>query len=716
MQLSRNSVWLSAGSDLMPDNLYRILELILDIDTLILFPLKNTSSTARPIAVTISNFKQQVRSKSVRKAEYPLPNHLLVAEDKIPIEHIVRRDKKYALIEGLVKDSTFIFDYATKKRIPQLALHAGKVGSDRKTLARILSAYWLFGQNRMALLPAYINSGGTGKEKKATTLPLGAPKQVRTLAIEKADKYIVTDADKVAFRKVLKKYHFKPSGVTLAKAYRILLSENYSEELRFAEASSRVPHIPSEKQFRYWSKQLFSKLERIKSRATENDYLRNKRGTIASVIHDSNTPGTHFEIDATVADVHIISQLGSQNILGRPTIYIVADRASRMIVGMHVSLYHASWRAARQALANCFLPKSEYCKEFGIEISDYEWPCHHAPQELVCDNGEMIGTKPKESLNPLTKLVFTPPYRPDCKGVVEKRFDILNKSVLHDLLGTTKGGAVVRGSRDPRKDAVFTLREVTAELIKAVLEHNNSLLKDLAYSTPLLVENDLSPTPLNYWKIHVERHKHSLVSVASNDVIAQILPPSEGSVTQYGVHYNGLYYTCSEVEKLSLTSIARASGQWRVELRIDENTTNYIYARLDKVFVRCELTKRSRLFRDKSMIESDFMQDWFESKKEHSPINVSSIDNHIHQKKVIKNAVKRSKESSKKPFSEKTKNVRRNRNNELEQTTNIILPAPKNGQDTPLDLSARNSSSESQVETRVISLPQGKARRRGRIS
>ncbi|MEZ8310850.1 hypothetical protein AB6C66_24110 [Vibrio splendidus] len=378
-----------------------------------------------------------------------------------------------------------------------------------------------------------------------------------------------------------------------------------------AEACGTPPLVPTEKQFSYWRTKLFSKDYVTKKRTSENDYLKNKRGALGSIIDNSYLPGAHFEIDATVADVHIVSEFGARYILGRPTIYIVVDRASRMIVGMHVSLYHASWRAARQALTNSFLPKSNYCKSFGIDIEDSQWPCAHIPKELVCDNGEMIGIHPQKALAPMTQLSFTPPYRPDCKGVVEKRFDIINKEVLHELLGTTRGGQVIRGSRDPRKDAIYTLKEVTAEIIKAVLEHNRSIIDTLAFSSPLLIENDLSPTPINYWKIHVSKHRHELQSAKSDDVIARLLPSAVVSMTLNGICFNGMYYSCSEIEELNLASVARSSGRWKLEARIDENTTNYIYVRLDKnrEFIRCNLLPRSRILSDKFMFESDFIQD-----------------------------------------------------------------------------------------------------------
>ncbi|HFQ5052268.1 hypothetical protein [Vibrio vulnificus] len=481
--------------------------------------------------------------------------------------------------------------------------------------------------------------------------------------------------------------------------------------MKYAEACGRPPFIPTLKQFSYWRTKLFSKEQIIKSRTSENDYLRNKRGVLGSLTDRNYLPGAHFEIDATVADVHVVSELGSQYVLGRPTIYIVADRASRMIVGMHVSLYHASWRAARQALTNSFLPKSTYCKSFGIHIEDSEWPCAHIPKELVCDNGEMIGVQPKKVLTPMTQLSFTPPYRPDCKGVVEKRFDILNKEVIHELLGTTKGGLVVRGSRDPRKDAIYTLKEVTVEIIKAVLEHNRSIFDDLAFSIPLLVENDLSPTPISYWKVHILRHKHELQSANSNEVIARLLPSVEVSMTRSGIYFNGMYYSCSEVEELNLASVARSSGRWRLEARIDENTTNFIYVRLDKNkdFIRCDLLPRSRMLSDKSMFEANFIRDWLDTKKELKPISTTSIDDHKHRKEVTRQAKRRSKDAENIPFSDKASNTRKHRKEELEATTNMLAPASEEK-----CLVAEEVPALSTIDSKVIPLPKGRKRRSSR--
>lgn len=709
MELPRNSVWSVNDSELLEDGLYRLLDIMLEVESIVLYPLSDTSTTAKPVAISLDGFIELASNHQAKISQYALPSYLLVDEDSVPENYIVKRDKNFELIKGLIVDREFLFDYATRQRSSYLTPHAKKVGTYSKALARLLSLYWRNGQDKMALLPAFSKSGGFGRERAPTTKPLGSPKQPRTIAIDRAEKFIVSDGDKEKFKKALKKYYLKELGLTLAKTYDNLLKDSYSKELKLAEACGRPPLVPTKKQFSYWRTKLFSKEQTIKQRTSENDYLRNKRAVLGSITDRSYLPGAHFEIDATVADVHIVSELGSQYILGRPTIYIVADRASRMIVGMHVSLYHASWRSARQALTNSFLPKSTYCKSFGVDIEDSEWPCAHIPNELVCDNGEMIGVQPNKVLTPMTKLSFTPPYRPDCKGVVEKRFDIINKEVLHELLGTTRGGQVVRGSRDPRKDAIYTLKEVTVEIIKAVLEHNRSILDGLAFSSPLLIENDLSPTPLNYWRIHLAKHRHELQSSNSDDVIARLLPSAEVSMTRSGIYYQGMYYSCSEVENLNLASVARSSGRWRLEARIDENTTNYIYVRLDKnkEFIRCDLLPRSRMLGDKSIFESHFIQDWLETKKELAPISTPSIDGHKHRQEVTRKAKRRSKDAERVSFRDKTINTRQRRKEELEATTNIIAPTNETSvtNDVPDSLPADN---------KVIPLPRGPKRRTNR--
>lgn len=289
----------------------------------------------------------------------------------------------------------------------------------------------------------------------------------------------------------------------------------------------------------------------------------------------------------------------------------------------------------------------------------------------MCDNGKMIGLKPQELVVPLTELQLSPPYRPDFKAMVERRFGLLNKELIHKLQGTTRGGKVIRGDRDPRKDAIYTLREFTALLIDAVLELNRTPYDDLATTSPIVIKRDLSPTPINFWKAHLLEHKHSLKSANTSEIISHLYPSTQVSMTRDGIEYKRMYYSCNRLLERDLASIARTEGRWSLDARINENTTNYIYVKFDKNegFTKCHLLPKSKVLKDLPMQEAELMQDWLDSKKEASPISVESLGSKSRRKSSERKAKLRAKKDPL-SFSEKTKNTRQHRESELNTIEN----------------------------------------------
>ncbi|WP_127346169.1 transposase [Pseudidiomarina mangrovi] len=686
MELIRNSVWSLSKIDGVEPSQYRLLQVFDDISCLILFDLNNPKALIRPIVIDIERFKQGIKEGSIVAGHYTLPPHLSCSEEEIDKTHLRIRNENFSLLIDLITKPMFLFDYATRKRLPDLAEHAKKKNKSRTTLARLLNTYWRYGQEKNALLPAYQYSGGAGQQRRSPSKALGAPKTSRTLAIKRAKTFILTDLDKENIRKALKKHHLKPHGKNLVETRKELLRTYYAEEIKKAEALGDAPYVPSYKQVASWKNKLFSADEISRKSTTERDYYLNKKGLLGSAREKWPVPGSCFEIDATVADVHIVSSFGKQYVLGRPTIYSVVDRASGMVVGLNVSLYHASWRAARQALANTFLPKSSYCKEFGIDILDSDWPSAHVPLRLMCDNGEMIGLQPQKLVVPLTELQLSPPYCPVFKAMVERRFGLLNNEVIHKLQGTTRGGIVIRGDKDPRKDAIFTLKEFTALLIDATLELNRSMYTALATTSPLLIKKDLSPTPLNFWKAHVLEHKHALKLADCDQIISQLYPPAKVRMTRDGVEYNNMFYSCDHVIKENLASRARIYGQWQLDARINENTTNYIYVKFDKKsgFIKCNLLGKSSMLKDNPMHESEFILDWLDRSKETKPISSESIDSKVARANIDKKARTRAENDDLTP-NEKIKDTRTHRKAEISEIANQIQENSTSTKDIPVN-------------------------------
>lgn len=673
MEILKNSIWDIKELEGFDSGLYRLLSMNAESNFVILFPVDRSKDEGRPVMTNFSNFQRAIAEQCILKATYTPPSYILAHDDEIDEKDRLRRDKNYQLIKSLVNDSHFLIAISNTKRTSGINKQADKVGVSSKTINRLLRLYWKYGQTSNALIAAYDNCGGYGKTKKLTDQPMGRPQKPKTAAFERSKNFILTEKDKDNFKNILSTHFMKAHGKSMPKVYGELLRTYYSDEIKIANALNSVPNVPSITQLRYWKDKLFDKAEVAIKTTTEKDYLLNRRGLDGSTTTKWSVPGDCFEIDATVADVHIVSEWSSNLLLGRPTIYFVVDRATGFVCGLNISLFHASWRAARQALANTFLPKADYCREFGIQIQDSDWPANHIPLTLMCDNGEMIGLNPQKLVVPLTELQLSPPYRPDFKAMVERKYGSLNDELIHDLSGTTRGGIVIRGDKDPRKDAIYTLKKFTSLIIDATLELNRRKYDRLARSNPLLIRYDLQPTPLNSWKVNLASYKHSLQVAEHEVVVSRMYPSDTATMTRHGVRYNGMYYSNGRVIRDGLSSVARTNGTWKVDVRINENTTNFIYVKFDKngVFEKCNLISRSDMFKNKPMYEAEVFSDWEGENKIKSPISVESIESQKFRKEKEKEAIEKSSVEPV-PFAKKVRDMRENRKEEIKSTSNAI--------------------------------------------
>ncbi|EAB4666561.1 transposase family protein [Salmonella enterica] len=668
MGITKNTVWESKNSDELKQGVYRVLHIDVDRDAIILFELQERR-ISKPFILSFQRFSNMVKTRTVGRTRFVLPSYMLVDEGDIDPLSKRKRDENYQMILPLISDTTFLFEYAQSKRSAVLVKYASDKGVNSLHLRMLLVLYWRYGQNIYSLLPAYSKSGAPGKERKTTALPLGSKKKNRVLPMQRASTFLLKDTDKKNIVKSLRKYYLKVNGFSLTETYKKYTSDFFRNETERARLANEAPHIPSLRQFQYWSKKLITTGTRIRSKSTVSNFLQNQRARTGSAANTGTLPGDVFEIDATVADVHLVSALNKTSVIGRPTIYTVVDRATRMITGVHVSLYHASWRAARQALANCFMPKKNFCKLFGINISEWLWPCSHVPVKLICDNGEMIGLQPQDKVTPMTALEIAPVYRADRKSVVERRFGILNQKAIHPLLGSTRGGKIVKGEPLPASRACLTLQEVTRTIILAILEHNQSVFKELAYINPLLVEHDLAMSPLNSWKISLKKSRFSAHTISEDEVVSRLLPPEQVCITPGGLQYGNLFYECDD----DLASAARVFGQSRCDARIDDNCVDYIYVRLDKnkPFTKHYLLEKRNIFKGMPHLESDVLADWIDLQYEKSPVTPVTHLVNDYAEKLNETGLQRLS-SFREQNRSRTKNITENKKEELRRNADAL--------------------------------------------
>jgi hypothetical protein len=170
--------------------------------------------------------------------------------------------------------------------------------------------------------------------------------------------------------------------------------------------------LPTFGQFRYWYAKELDLRQSITAREGKRGFVLRHRAVLGNSTRMAIGPGSIYQIDATIADVYLVSSFDRSMIIGRPVIYMVIDVFSRMITGLYIGLEGPSWIGAMMALANATMDKVAFCAEFGIEISGQEWPCHYLPETILADRGELEGVNTDNLVDSLNIAVAnTPPYR-----------------------------------------------------------------------------------------------------------------------------------------------------------------------------------------------------------------------------------------------------------------------------------------------------------------
>lgn len=320
-QLLINSVWFIGGIDGLTKGTYRILDISIDEGIAIVFHLRPDSRVVRPDVIFINALMDACQQKKASLSDFPLPPHQLMDDSFIPEKNRLRRDNKYELVSAIIREPDFLKDFVANCHSSVINRVAKQYNTTVVTLYRCLNAFWRYGQDRNALLPFYSNSGAKGKSRQVRETSQGAPRSSLTGTMMITKNYRLSDKDKDNFRKGLKKYYLKVAGKNLKETYQCLLRQYYSAEIQRASIENEPPHVPTLRQFLYWRKKLFSTETFIRTRSTPRDYMQNKRALLGGKFCQALSPGSYFEIDATVADVHIVSELQRNHVLGRPTVY-----------------------------------------------------------------------------------------------------------------------------------------------------------------------------------------------------------------------------------------------------------------------------------------------------------------------------------------------------------------------------------------------------------
>ncbi|MDI7743464.1 DDE-type integrase/transposase/recombinase [Lysinibacillus fusiformis] len=650
-------------------------ELIRDIDTnityrilwidsgyVIAYVIDINDKNAIPISMLISEIENQINS-----AIFSLESNGDIYFKRKPTEKdIVHRDKTWAIIEELVKKEPEIYNKGQRLKLIEEAMLKHNVKS-RNTYYKNLRKYWQRGMIRDALFPDYASK----KEELNYKNKTGRPKSNGKSGI------IITPEIKSQFERAIKKYYLNTKKPSLRFAYKMML-KSYYVKFRYFDDSSNEKLVlkseeerPSFRQMEYWFYNEFRSDKVTIAREGSKKFEQNFRAVLGSSTAETDGPGDIFQIDATPADIYLVNRFNPNWIVGRPTVYFIVDVYTHLITGLYVSLENASWKAMMSAIINACTDKVEYCKRFGINITNEMWPSMHLPSNIIGDRGELASNGVDhliEGLGP--RISNTPPYRPDWKGIVEKLFDTSQKKIKPFLPGYVHKDHGERGANDYRLEAALTIEEYTKVLINFILFYNqNFYMKDYQRNEHQ-IKDKIRPIPIKLWEWGVKNaagklHKHDIKKVKF-----YLLPRDQATITEHGIRYKKMFYSTPRAIDEQWFSKARRDGSWKVQFSYDPRNMDMIYLHSydEDLFIPCTLLDHQQRYRNKTYEEIKQLLDFEgEDKNEFEHVQLENeINFYSNIEQIVKqaNINKQEKLDNTISKSQRTKNIKEHRRNE----------------------------------------------------
>ncbi|MFX6174650.1 transposase, partial [Acinetobacter baumannii] len=407
-----------------------------------------------------------------------------------------------------------------------------------QTIYRLARRYWQRGQTPNALIPSYNNSGAKGVKRIAKNKKLGRPRKYSEGVGALVDQNIER-----LFRININKYMLTKDKHSLSYAYR-----KFSTMYHSLFPDTPDSEIPTIWQFKYFYEREFPKVAQLTARTNPIIYAKDIRGLHSTVNTQVLGPGSRYEIDATIADVYLVSDSDRACIVGRPTIYLVADVFSRMVVGFYIGFENASYVTAMQALQVAMTDKVELCKQYGYEITHDDWPCIGLPDAILADRGELLGHQIEAlEYNFSIRIENTAPYRGDLKPIVERYFRTVQAKFKPFASGVVQQvKEKKRGGADYRLDATLNITEFKQIIIGSILTHNLSH-QLTTYDRDIDMPSDLPLVPIHLWNWGIQHRVGRLKQVSEKALRIALLPKVKATLSDLGLKIFGVFYHCTEI-------------------------------------------------------------------------------------------------------------------------------------------------------------------------
>lgn len=501
------------------------------------------------------------------------------ADETLSEKRLKTLEKRLRILAPLICDSRYIFD--KKARAEKVHDISMETGISVRTLQKHYYIYLAQGEN--GICPA----------------------------AKKRSKSKLTDTQRNC-RWAINKYFFSSRKMSLKETYYMMLSAKYTDD-----NGSLYDEIPSFSQFKYFYYKKSNPVKKVITQKGLSFYQRNNRPLYGKSTNGREEAIGCFEMDATIADIYLVSKYDRNQPIGRPVIYLAIDVATQLVAGVYVGFKEGE-ESVMRCLHNAAEDKVVFCKKYGIEIEPEQWPSKGLPSVIISDRGkEFLGSRTSELCRQFDiECVGLPPYRPDLKGSVEKTFDIL-QSHYKPLLkrkGVIEENFQERGAPDYRLEAALNLYEFTQVMIHSIIFYNSARIQNGYIRTPEMADEDVQPISSELWNWYHRHGKENLIQISDNDCRYLFLPRAEGKLSRKGLEFKQLRYYNTDYN--SRCALAGIQGAEYVTVAYDPMDVNKIYLFEKGEYMPFELAKSSDAFQGLSYREVfEFLKREKEQKK-----------------------------------------------------------------------------------------------------
>lgn len=584
----RNDVIEAVGDGAPFEGLQRVLHVDPETNFYVYFSLKKPYGL--PVLGQLDELLTAIHDrKSVRITQLKDRAVQLIPEEDLEASYIESRDKAWARIKPLVtgRDEARMFFAETRGILIRTRCDELKVGKNQ--IYTDLRRYWAYGQAPSALLPDWKDSGPRGEQKPGTAKRGKKPDRVK---LKKVPEGIPLGDARERLERGVRMFYV--GNATIPSAFNRTKDTFFNDGFEMKKGIP-VPILkpehetPTIDQFRRIVKTLNRTLRITKKKAGDLLFNLKMRALEKKARRGAFGPGARYELDSTILDIYLVSSYGSRWIIGRPVLYVVVDAFSRMVAGFYLGLEGPSWAGARLALANAFTDKVAFCAEYGVEITQDQWPCFHVCHKVLADRGEMLCHASDQLALSLNVIVEqAPPRRPDWKPFVERDFGLITEGTVIFLPGAVDLREKERLQRDYRLDACLTIRELTAILIEAFLEQNENSFRPSHLPAEMFEEGITDATPISLWNWGMKNLTGEARVETPERIRAALLPLEDGTVKKDGIWYGGERFICETARAESWLARARINKTWSVPLRVDGSTDRVWYQHDDGSLELCE--------------------------------------------------------------------------------------------------------------------------------